>query len=305
MEKEIVLITGGTSMIAKRLTVLLQDKYTLRYLTRTKAKSNDFLWNIRRKKIDKEALKGVHHIIHLAGANIAEKRWTSKRKKEILKSRTDSAALLLEAVKSENIVLKSFISASAVGYYGTLTSEIIFKESDAVGSDFLSEVTYRWEEMADAFFTEKAAERVVKLRTSMVLSNNGGALPKISKPINYYFGAAIGSGKQFVPWIHIDDLCNMYRFALENKELHGSFNASAPEHVNNNQFTKAVAKSIKKPIFLPNIPGFVLKIALGELSVILLKGSRINSEKIIDKGFKFNFPYLKEALSDLKTNKHV
>ncbi|WP_419870658.1 TIGR01777 family oxidoreductase [Chryseobacterium sp. CT-SW4] len=302
--KEIILITGAGGMIARQLAQRLDKDYTIRFLTRTKRDENQFEWDIHKKTIDEAALENVSHVIHLAGANIAEKKWTQKRKEELISSRIDSAQLILDTLKRKNIVLKSFISASGINVYGTETTEKIYKEEDPKGHDFLSQVVTLWEKAADRFLTEKRAERVVKLRTAVVLSDKEGALKKMIPPIRYYIGSPLGSGKQYMPWIHLNDICSIYEFALKNDHMNGAYNSSSPQHSTNENLTKKIAEVLKKPLFMPNIPSFVLKLIFGELSDPLLKGSRVSSQKLLDEGFRFEFPDLKDALEDLLIKKN-
>lgn len=299
--KEIVLITGASGSVAKVLAKKLENEYSVRFLTRTKRHENEFEWNLQNKTIDEKAFENISHIIHLAGANISEKRWTDERKKEIISSRVDAAKLILETLKKKNIQLTSFISASGVGIYGAINSEKIFKENDEKGNDFLSEVVILWEKAADKFLENGVAKRVVKVRTAIVLSEKEGALKKMSVPVKFGIGSPIGTGKQYIPWIHMDDLCSVYEFALKNETVKGAYNASAPEHINNENFTKEIAYILNKPMFMPNIPGFIMKLIFGELSIVLLKGSRTSSEKLQNAEFKFKFPDLKSALKDLLT----
>jgi len=299
--KEIVLITGAGGSVAKALAKKLKNEYSVRFLTRTKKQENDFEWNVQNQTVDEKAFENVSHIIHLAGANISEKRWTDERKKEILSSRVDSAKLILNTLERKNIKLQSFISASATGIYGTITSQKIFKEDDRKGNDFLSEVVFLWENAADDFQKKGIAERVVKVRTSIVLSEKEGALKKMSQPVKFGIGAPIGTGRQYMPWIHIDDICSVYEFALKNKNINGAYNANAPQHTDNENFTKEIAEVLNKPMFMPNIPGFVMKLIFGELAVVLLEGSRTSSEKLQNTGFQFKFPELRPALKDLLT----
>lgn len=300
--KEIVLITGANGLIAKELSQRLEKEYTVRFLTRKKQNANEFEWNVDAGTIDAIALENVSHIIHLAGAGVAEKRWTEERKKEIISSRVGSAGLLLKTLQKKNQKLKSFVSASGINYYGTETTEKIFTEKDGPGHDFLSKVTIVWEQAANEFKNQRVAERVVKLRTGVVLSEKEGALKKMLPTIKAGIGSPLGSGKQYMPWIHIQDICSMYEFALKNSELDGAFNAIAPEHATNKDLTVQAAKVLKKPLYMPNVPAFVLKLLFGELSVAVLEGSRASSEKIQHAGFQFKFPDLKEALKDLLKN---
>lgn len=297
--KETILITGGHGLIAQKLAKKLDKNYNVRLLTRNKRQENEFKWDIEKGIIDEKALIGVHHIIHLAGANVAEKRWTKKRKLEIISSRVNSAKILLNALEKNNIKISSFISASAVGFYGTETTEKIYTEKDHKGTDFLSNVVFLWEHMADQFLKQKIAERVVKLRTGVVLSGNGGALTKMMAPINYYIGAVLGSGKQYMPWIHIEDICAMYEFAINNSKVKGVYNAASPTPTTNQELTRKIANILKKPLLFPNIPSFIIKLIFGESAVILLEGSRVSANKITNEGFDFNYPDLQSALANL------
>lgn len=297
--KEIVLITGASGLIARELSEILKKNYIVRFLTRKKKHENEFEWNINEKTIDEKALEGISHIIHLAGANISEKRWTDERKKELISSRVDSADLLLQTLRKKNIRLKSFISASGINYYGTKTTDNIFNENDAPGNDFLSEVVVLWERAADQFKEKHLAERVVKIRTAVVLSDKEGALKKMLPTIKMGIGSALGSGKQYMPWIHIKDICSIYEFALQNSSVDGAFNAVAPQHTTNKNLTEKIAEVLNKPLFMPNVPAFVLKFIFGELADALLEGSRASADKIQKVGFHFEFPDLKIALENL------
>lgn len=300
--KEIILITGANGLIAKELSKRLEKEYAVRFLTRKKKHENEFEWNLKKGIVDEDAFENISYVIHLAGAGVAEKRWTDERKKEIISSRVDSAGLILKTLQKKNMKLKSFISASGINYYGTETTEKIFTEQDAPGNDFLSEVTILWEQAADEFKDQRVAERVVKLRTGVVLSEKEGALKKMLPTIQAGIGSPLGSGKQYMPWIHIQDICSMYEFALKNPELQGAFNAVAPEHATNKDLTEQAVQVLKRPLFMPNVPGFVLKLIFGELSVAVLEGSRASCQKIQSAGFQFKFPHLKEALEDLLKN---
>jgi uncharacterized protein (TIGR01777 family) len=300
--KEIVLITGANGLVAKELSKKLEKEFSVRFLTRKKKNSNEFEWDIKNQSIDETAFENVSHILHLAGANISEKRWTDERKKELISSRVDSAGLILKTLREKNIKLKSFISASGINYYGTKTTEKIFTEKDNPGNDFLSEVVVLWERAADDFKEQNVAERVVKIRTAVVLSEKDGALKKMIPTIKMGIGSPLGTGKQYMPWIHIKDICSIYEFTLKKSELNGAFNATSSEHTTNENLTKKIAEVLKKPLFMPNVPSFVLKLLFGELASALLEGSRASSEKIQNAGFEFKFPYLKGALEDLLKN---
>ncbi len=299
-EKEIILITGANGLVAKSLKNHLQEKYEVRFLSRKKVNNNDFIWNIKKNYIDEKALVNVKHIINLAGAGIANKRWSEKRKKEIFDSRINSTKLLLNTIKEKNIKVKSFISASAIGYYGATTSDAIFDESSPNGKDFLSFVCSEWEKASKNFSNSNIFEKRIILRLGVVLSNNGGALKKMIKPIKLNIGAVLGKGNQFMPWIHIDDLCSIISFAIEGKLKNEIYNAVAPEHTTNKDITHLLASLYGKKILFPNIPGWFIKILFGGASVLLLKGTRVSSEKLISEGYSFKFPTLKSALLNLK-----
>ncbi len=292
-----ILITGGTGLIGKRLSSILKSNgYHVRLLSREKInhKSDQvFTWNINKRSLDQNALKDVDHIIHLAGAGIADEKWSNKRKKDIIDSRVISTELLYNSVKKQKVPLKTFISASAIGYYGSITSETIFKETDQPASDFLGKVCNLWEQSTFQF--KKLKIRTVALRTGIVLSNNGGALKKITGPII----APLGNGKQYMPWIHIDDLCKLYIHAIEDDRFKGAYNAVSPEHQTNYSFSKTVAKIYKTPLLPIGAPKFILKAILGEMSTIILNGSRISSNKIKTLGFKFDYEKLENALKNL------
>ncbi|WP_278353275.1 TIGR01777 family oxidoreductase [Chryseobacterium gleum] len=297
--KEVVLITGAGGMIAKELAKKIGRDYEIRFLTRHRKQENEYEWDIKKGTVDETAFDNVSHIIHLAGANISEKRWTPERKRELISSRVDSAELLRATLRKNKIKLKSFISASGINFYGTKTSEKIDVETDPPGNDFLSEVVVLWERAADDFKEQELAERVVKIRTAVVLSEKDGALKKMVPPVQYYIGSPLGSGKQYMPWIHIEDICSIYEFALKNSTIEGAYNAVSPQHATNKELTKKIAKVLGKPLWMPNVPGFVLKLIFGELASVILEGSRASSEKILNAGFHFKFPDLEKALRDL------
>jgi hypothetical protein len=294
-----ILITGGTGLIGQHLSHLLTKKgYKVLVLSRTKNEDpTSFYWNIDDNYVDKQAIIKADYIIHLAGANIAEKRWTKDRKELLINSRVKTANLLFEAVKKWNPSLKGFISASGIGYYGAITSSKIFTEEDKPGNDFISEICVEWENAAKQF--ETIGCRTVILRTGVVFAKKESALQKIVIPIKFGFGSAIGTGKQFMPWIHIHDLCGMYLTAIENTKFSGVYNAVAPESVSNKALSKTIATILKKPFWLPNIPSFLFKLGFGEMAVILLNGSKVSSEKITETGFKFQFKKLENALINL------
>lgn len=280
-------------MLAKSLYSLLHSDYEVRFLTRNPKKVNDYQWDINSGYLDTQSLIGVNHIVHLAGVSIAEKRWTKTQKRKIADSRVKSAELLLKKLKTEHIRLKSFISASAVGFYGTTTTDNIYKENAPCGNDFLSQVCQQWEQAANAF--GEVATQVTKLRFGVILSAKGGALPKILNPIRSGLGAVLGSGKQYVPWVAVDDVCRFIKYSIENS-LSGTYNIVASNGVTHREMMYLIAKHLGKNIYLPNIPAFLIKWIFGEASVLLLEGSRISNEKVKQTGFIFEFESLKTFL---------
>tara|TARA_B110000046_G_C13023155_1_gene412343 strand:- start:4283 stop:5158 length:876 start_codon:yes stop_codon:yes gene_type:complete len=288
-----ILITGGTGLVGTRLTQMLVDRnHDVVILSRNPKNKNEFKWDVSKNYVNTEAFKNVDYIIHLAGAGIADERWNAERKKIIIDSRVKTANLIFNAIKENSISIKGFISASGIGYYGAVTTTTIFKETDTVGNDFLGDVCKKWEDAAHQFSTESIP--VTILRTGIVLAKKGGALDKMKTPII----SPLGSGKQYLAWIHIDDLCQMYIQSIE-ADLTGIHNAVAPEQHTSITFSKTLAESIKKPYLGIGVPGFMLKLLFGELAVILLEGSRISTKKIEKNGFSFRFKTLKKALYNL------
>lgn len=297
-----ILITGATGLIGKELVkLLLSQKNTVYYLTTSKSKIinkpnyRGFYWNPEQGKIDENCLFNVDIIVHLAGANIA-KRWTNDYKQEIIESRTLSLELLYNLIKKTPNQVKQFISASGTAIYPESESVVYDETSSETEDSFLSNVVKKWEESADRF--QVLGIKVCKIRTGIVLSNLGGALPEMVKPIKIGFGAALGSGKQMQSWIHIDDLVNMYSFAIEN-HLEGNYNAVTPNPVSNMQLTNVIAKTLKRSLFLPNIPKFIMNFFLGEMSYLLFSSKNLSPKKIQNLGFIFQFPDVESALKDL------
>ena len=293
-----ILITGGTGMIGLKLSRLLRNQgHQVFHLSRSKREDDEFpafIWDLSNGYLEEGALDGMEAIIHLAGANVGEGRWTTSRKKVIMDSRTSSGELLLSHLAKQSIKPKLFISASAVGFYGAFTGDTLLTESAPVGSDFLAEVCKQWESKIAPI--EKMGIRLVTLRIGVVLSREGGALPKILEPP---VAAPIGSGEQYMSTIHIDDLVNMFLFAIENDSVNGTYNAVGPEPISNRDFTQLAAKAADK-VYVPiAVPGFLLKIALGEMSQIVLGGNRVSGDKLLKAGFQFQFASVKEALDDL------
>ena len=295
-----VLITGGSGLIGSALTsALLDQDHEVRHLTRAHKRVGPirtFLWDLEKGTMDREALSGVDHIVHLAGAGIADKRWTAVRVNELIASRTESARLLLRTAQEQQVQVKSFTSAAGINYYGAVTAEHIFSENDVAATDTIGTISRKLEEAVDEWTSHT---RVVKLRTPVVLSPKGGALAKLAAPVRWGLGAALGNGDQWMPWVHVDDLVRIYGGAILNERFAGAYNVNTGADVTNEEFMRTAAKVLGRPYFLPNVPGFLLKAALGELSSVLLKGSRASNKKLLDTGFTFRHPLLEGALRDL------
>lgn len=296
-----ILLTGGTGLVGKALSQkLLEAGYQLVFLSRKKQSIPNvqvYTWDPGKNRMEEEALEDVFAVIHLAGANVAEKRWTEDYKKEILESRILSTRLLEEKIKKLTKKPEVFVAASAIGYYGADCGEMVQTEDSPLGKGFLAEVTEAWENAS--LQIAETGLRTVLLRIGIVLSMEGGALKTMMQPFRFGFGAALGSGKQKMSWIHIGDLCRMFEFALENPEISGIYNAVGNHPVSNREFSLVLAKTLGMPLFLPNIPGVMLKIMLGEMGEILTGGILVSSEKIQKAGFSFQFHTLEEALQNL------
>ena len=296
-----VLVTGGTGSIGSLLCEHLEKQgFEVSILSRKKRKNSkykSFVWNYKENYIEPAAFEKCDHIIHLAGAGIADAAWTKERKKEILDSRVRTTGLLYDFLASHQHHVKSIISASAVGYYGQVTSAAVFKEEDAPGNDFVASVCKKWEEGVNRF--SDLHIRTVNLRIGIVLMKKGGALEKMVQPFRYNVGSALGSGKQFIPWVHIADLKGIIIQSVNSSEMKGAYNCCAPEPADNKEFSKSIARVLNKKIWLPNVPKFILKMILGERVVLLTEGSKVSSSKIMKTGFEFKFPNLESALHDL------
>ncbi len=294
-----ILVTGGSGLIGNALTRALRPEgHSVRWLSRTSGMTDGvqrFAWDIDRGTVDPAALNGVDHIIHLSGAGIADKRWTEARMRELHASRGGAARLLLKVATENGTQPKSFISASGIGYYGAVTTDHVFAESDPAGTDAIARLTKDWEEAADEW---NPTCRVVKMRTPMVLAREGGALKRLSVPFRFGLGAALGSGKQWMPWVHVDDLVTAYMRAVTDEGMHGAYNVVGAEQPTNTDFMRAVAKALDRPFFLPNVPAFALRSVLGEMSTILLEGSRASNARLLSTGLDLNFANLGMALAD-------
>lgn len=304
-----VLITGGTGMIGRRLTQLLIEKgYEVIILSRQSSIVNRELdgvsyanWDVNKQTIDPVAIAKADYIIHLAGAGVADKRWSKERKQEIVNSRTQSSALIVKALSELPNKVKTVVSSSAIGWYGADTEKSLlhgFSEDTEADTAYLGETCRLWEGSIDP--VSQLGKRLVKLRTGIVLSNEGGAFIEFKKPLKAGLAAILGSGKQVVSWIHVDDLCRMFIAAIENETLSGAYNAVAPHPVTNQYLTIALAKQMRGKFYIPvYVPSFVLKIMLGELSIEVLKSANVSSRKIQLTGFDFAYPTVEDAIAQL------
>ncbi|KAA9353687.1 TIGR01777 family oxidoreductase [Larkinella humicola] len=299
-----ILITGGTGTIGRRLTqLLLQQGFQVSLLSRSAEKKaipnvTVYQWDIEKGHIDPQAILTADHIIHLAGTGIADERWTDQRKRQIIESRTKSTQLLANALRSGKHHVQSFVSSSAIGYYGGDTGDRPLTEISEGGSDFLAQVVRAWERSVD----EVAALgiRTVKLRTGIVLTMEGGALPKLVQPIRLGAGAPLGSGHQYMSWIHMDDLCRMYCQAATDERWRGIYNAVAAKPVTNENFTRQIIDLLKKPHLLPRVPAFAIRLLFGEMAIVVLGGNYVLNKRVREETtFEYLFPDLLPALRDL------
>jgi uncharacterized protein (TIGR01777 family) len=297
-----ILVTGATGLVGQELVgLLLQNGHTVHYLSTSRAKLvttahyKGYYWNPKTSEIDVAAFDGVETIVHLAGANVAQ-RWTADYKEEIVQSRVLSTQLLYKTLQQISHNVKQIVVASAVGIYpNSLTS--IYHETDLdIDDSFLGNVVKRWENEVSQF--EKLELLVTKIRIGIVLAKNGGALQEMAKPIRLGLGAAFGSGNQYQSWIHIHDLAAIFYFVIQ-QQLAGVFNGVSPYPVTNEDLTKAIAKTLEKPLFLPNVPQFVMKLILGEMHEMLFSSQNVSSRKLLDENFQFKYASLDKALLEL------
>jgi uncharacterized protein len=301
-----VLITGGTGLIGKALTEMLTQKgYSVIVLTRTPQPSTPNVryrvWNVSAGTIDESVIHEADYVIHLAGAGVVDKKWTEKRRQEIVDSRVKSGELLVRTIKKVPNNIKVFIAASAIGWYSEdprIPNRNPFTEDMPADDGFLGKTCYLWEKSLDELNSTRI--RLVKLRTGIVLSNEGGALAEFKKPVQLGIAGIIGSGRQMISWIHITDLCRQYVYAIENNMVSGVYNAVAPVPVSNKVLTIELARQMKGKFYVPvNVPVFVLKLMMGDRSIEILKSTTVSAEKMHRQGFTFLFPSIEAALHNL------
>ena len=302
-----ILITGGTGLVGRALVNhLLKKNYRVTILTRNMdnlkpEKGVDYaLWDVKKGEIDVSAITKADAIIHLAGAGVMDKKWTAEYKKEILESRTKSSELLIDTLRNNKHNVKVIVSASAIGWYGEdKIPGHLFTEDEPYDKDFLGEVCMLWEKSTEP--AEQLGIRVCRLRTGIVLSKEGGAYPEFKASLKFGIASILGNGKQVISWIHIDDLCRAYIYALENEMMKGSYNAVAPAPVNNKLLTLTIADKVKGKFYIPvHVPQFVLQTMMGNRSIEILKSTAVSSEKIMKEGFTFLYPEIKTAVAAIE-----
>jgi uncharacterized protein len=304
-----VLITGGTGLVGRALTKLLTEVgYKVIVLSRRSGQDTDnglvsyAQWDIAKQTIDEAAIQQADYIVHLAGANVAEKRWTAARKKEIAASRTQSAALIYNALEKYPNKVKKVISASGAGYYGDYKGGHAFTEKDPPADDFLGSTCVAWEN--GILKMRELQKKVVIIRTGIALSLSGGALKEFYKPLQFGFATILGNGEQYISWIHIHDLARIYLSAIVNHDLEGIYNAAAPHPVQNKELVMTMAQEAKGKSFISvHVPTFALKLALGEMSVEVLKSCRMSSARIQQTGFVFSYPDIRSAMEKIFQDK--
>jgi uncharacterized protein len=300
-----VIIAGGTGLIGTALSKFLVSRgYQVIIFTREPRVHRNSLpgisyaaWNIDEQSVNEEAFRKAKYLIHLAGAGVADKPWTDKRKNEIVESRTKSSGMLIKAMETIPNEIISVVSASAIGWYKqNLSHQAI--ETEPPAEDFLGKTCAAWENSIKP--VEGIGKKLVILRTGIVLSNEGGAFPAFKKPVRYGIAGILGSGKQMISWIHVEDLCRLYMEAMVNPSWSGIYNAVAPNPVNNRNFTIELAKKMKGSFFIPiPVPNFILRLMLGERSDEVLKSSNISANKLKQQGFQFIYPKIDTAFTDL------
>lgn len=308
---ETVVITGGTGLIGTAVTKLLTERgYKVIILSRHARPGSATVsyaqWDPANKTIDRQAIEQADYIINLAGAGVGDKRWTKKRKQELVDSRIDSGVTLVKAIQEIPNKIKAVISVSGIGWYGDdkkrPAGKPAFTEDDPVDKEFLGETCRLWEESVMPM--AELGKRLIIFRIGIVLSDKGGALKEFVRPVKFGFATIMGNGKQTMSWIHVDDVSRLFLYALEKNNIEGIYNAVAPQPVTNKAFTIDLAKKMKGSFYIPiMVPTFALKIVVGELSIEVLKSATVSNEKITKTGFQFLFPSVEPALDDLITRK--
>ncbi|MFD0765589.1 TIGR01777 family oxidoreductase [Mucilaginibacter lutimaris] len=301
MSDKNILITGGSGLLGRELTdALLALGHTVSHLSRSPGKNphvKTFIWDVAKGQIDPHCIDGVDTIIHLAGAGIADKRWTDERKREIVESRTMSIALIYALMQEKAHRVHTVISASGINYYGGNRGNELLTENSQPGQDFIGNCCIAWEKAVDE--GKQFDIRILKFRTGVVLTTKGGALPQLAMPVKLAVGSPLGSGEQWVPWIHHRDAIDMYLTGLNNEQLSGVYNMVAPHPVTNKELTIAVAKQLHRPLWAPNVPAFLIKLLFGEMASLVLGSTKASAQKIEDAGFNFKYPDVASALKEI------
>lgn len=296
METKNILIAGGTGLVGQELTASLENQgHRVAFLSRSAVLNKvSFIWDYQKKYIDPEAFKWADIIVHLAGRSVADGRWTQKAKKEIIESRVLTTRLLKTELEKSGEKIEQFVAASAVGIYeyGHQTR----REDSPAANHFLADVVKQWEK--ELFTFQQINVPTLAIRIGVVLSIDGGALPKLTQPIKLGVGANLGTGKQMTPWIHIEDLAELFAFGI-SKKLTGIYNGVAPNCVSNSELNQACAQSLGKKLWAPNVPAWFLKLLLGEMAVVVLEGTNVSADKIINEGFAFKYPNIQLATNAL------
>jgi len=299
-----IIITGATGLIGRKLSQKLTEAgHQIIVFSRNASSAKNILkkdytyidWDYRNSDKWIESISTADVIVHLAGINLFAKRWNKKFKEEILASRKETTKALVDAVKLSQAKPEVFVSASGVGYYGDCGDKLLDENSPA-GNDFLAEVCKVWE--AEAAEVEQAGVRRVSVRTGIVLSKEDGALKRMLLPFRLFVGGPLGNGKQWFPWIHIDDIVGIYFHAIENQNLNGAVNAASPNICTMKEFAKTLGKVLHRPSLFP-VPELALKIAIGEAGKVVLMSQRVKVNKLLESGYKFKFENLEEALRNL------
>lgn len=294
------LITGGTGLLGRALgKALVAHGHEVRMLGRRAGAVDGIpvlVWDPSRRTMDPRALEGVERIVHLAGAGIADKRWSGSRVRELIASRADSAEFLLERSRTMDVRPKVIVSSAGIDRYGASTSDAILTEDDPPGDDTIGRICQAWESAVDRW---EGTCRTVKLRLPIVLAREGGALPRMATPVHWGLGAPLGTGRQWVNWVHIEDAVRAFMHALDDGSMSGAYHVTSSDPVRNRDFMRELARVLRKPFFLPAVPGFALRLVLGKMATVLLNGTRASHTKLLAMGFQLKHPTLREALGDL------
>ena len=301
-----LLITGGTGLVGRNIIAEAKNRgIKVHYLTTDKRKIisdetvKGFYWNPKEDFLDHRCFEGVDTLIHLAGATIS-KPWTPKNRKEIMDSRVITSRMLFQSMKHEKIKMKQILCASAIGIYPNSFEDTLTENSVETPENFLQEVTQAWEQQSHAM--SDCTDHLSIFRIGLVLAKDEGLLAELSRPVKLFSGTAFATGKQWQSWIHIDDLCQLFLFAAQ-AGWEGTYNAVAPKPVRQRTLIKALGRVLRRPVFLPNVPGALMKLVMGERSVLILGSQKVSSELVVSKGFSFKYSLLPEALKDLYAQK--